>query len=80
MFFLLSEDYESNELLSTYIRKALTSTLFPQVAHEVEDRLTTQHFVGHVSTHHYGGLVLQDGAAVAWPEEEAEDEVESTKY
>lgn len=68
MLLLLSEDYESNELLRTDIRKALISTLLPQIAHKVKDRLTTQHLVAHISTHHDGRLVTQDGAGVAWPD------------
>lgn len=68
MWFLLGEDYESDELLSADLRKALTFTLLPQIAHEVKDRLATQNLVAHVSTHHDGRLVMQDGGGVAWPD------------
>lgn len=68
MWFLLGEDYESDELLSADLRKALTSTLLPQIAHEVKDCFATQDLVAHVSTHHDGRLVMQDGGGVAWPD------------
>lgn len=68
MWLLLGEDYESNKLLRADLREALISTLLPQVDHEVEDSLTTQHLVAHVSTQHDGRLVLQDGGGVAWPD------------
>ena len=68
MQILLGEYNESNELLCTDISKAFSSTLLPHVAHKVEDRLTAQHPVAHVSTQHDGRLILQDGGGVAWPD------------
>lgn len=50
MWILLSEDYESNKLLSTDLWEAMISTLLPQIGHKIKDRLTTQHLVAHVST------------------------------
>lgn len=66
-WFLLGEDNESNELLSTDIRKALISNLLSQVTHEVQNCLTTQHFVAYISAQHDAWLVLQDCGGVAWP-------------
>lgn len=71
MWILLGEDYESNELLSADLSKALISTLLPQVAHKVKDCLTTQHPVAHVSTQHNGRLVAQDAGGVARPDDQS---------
>lgn len=68
MQILLCEDYEPDKLLLTDLSKALTSTLLPQVDHKVEDCLTAQHLVAHVSAHHDTGLVLQDVGGVPWPD------------
>lgn len=51
---LLCENNESNELLGTGVREALISTLLPQVDHEVQNSLTTQHLVTHVRAQHDG--------------------------
>ncbi len=51
---ILGEDDESNQLLGADVREALTSTLLPQVAHEVEHGLTPQNLVAHVCTQHDG--------------------------
>ncbi len=58
MWIILGEDHESDELLHADLREALTSTLVPQVAHEVQDRLAPQNPVAHVSAQHDGRLVL----------------------
>lgn len=52
MQILLGEDYEPDKLLLTDLSEALTCTLLPQADHKVEDCLTAQHLVAHVSAHH----------------------------
>lgn len=64
----LSEHYESNQLLRTDLRETLISAPLSQVGHKVQDRLTTQHLVTHISTQHDGWLVMQNGGGVAWPD------------
>lgn len=46
----------------------MVSTLLPEIAHEVQDRLTAQHLVAHISAQHDGRFVVQDGGGISWPD------------
>lgn len=66
--FLLGEHDESDELLRTYVTEALRSKLLPEIHHEVQDRLTSKHFMAHVGAQHQARLILEDVGGEARPD------------